>query len=123
MTEENLALAEPLQETPAAVESAPTVVSTDKPAPKKRGRKPKSALPPPAPVPVEAPKPRKRRISAVKVKVSKGERAIAAAVSAAQVDRVKCIDELTKVMQMQYSKEGVLKALDWKIGMLTGSSA
>lgn len=101
---------------------AVTEVPPAKPEPKKRGRKPKVPSPPtPVPTPVVAHKPKKRRTP--EARLSKGERAVAAAISAAQVDRVKCIEELSKVMQMKYAKDGVLQTLDWKIGMLTGAPA
>lgn len=120
MTEELTEVPEPVQESvqePAAATEAP------KPAGKKRGRKPKSATPPlPPPPPVEVHKPRKRRTASIAVaKMSKGERAIAAAVSAAQIERVKCIAECAKVMQMQGARESTLKSVDWQIAMLTGA--
>lgn len=94
---------------------------TAAPEKKKRGRKPKVPVPPPAPVIVAAtaPKPRKRRIP--EVHATKGERAIAAAISAAQVDRVKCIAKCAKVMQLQSAEKGVLESIDWQIAMLKGT--
>lgn len=116
----------PTQETPVEVpvtaESAPTEVAAVAATPekKKRGRKPKVPVPPTAPIVAAAPpKPRKRRTP--EVRATKGERAIAAAISAAQVDRVKCIAKCAKVMQLQFAEKGVLESIDWQIAMLSGN--
>lgn len=119
MTDENVQEV-PVSETPTeltTVESAPT--SAPVPEKKKRGRKPKSATPPPPPIVVEvAPKTRKRR--PVPVKLTKSERALQAAVEAAEVDRIKAIDSLAKLREALGMKQSTMDSLDWKLAMLTG---
>lgn len=113
-----------VQEPAAAIFSETLEIITGAPVPKKRGRKPKSALPPapppPPPLPpVEVPKPRKRRTV---VRMSRDDRAFSAAVASTEKDRAKCIDELSKIMEMWDVKQARLKALDWKISTLRGTS-
>lgn len=116
MTEENIEQPIPVQESiPEPV--APTEVTVEKPAPKKRGRKPK-VVAPPAP-PVEAPKPRRRRNV---VRMSRDERAFGAAVSSAEKERAKCIEELSRIMEQWDVKQARLKSLDWKISALKGNT-
>lgn len=117
MTEENTEQPIPTQE---AVQepAAPTEIPSEKPAPKKRGRKPKvDAAPAPT---VEVPKTRRRRNV---VRMSRDERAFGAAVSAAEKERGKCIDELSKIMEQWDVKQARLKALDWKISALKGNTS
>jgi hypothetical protein len=117
MSEENVV--EAVQEVAAVPEAAPTAPPPI-PAvgPKKRGRKPKSALPPPPPV--EAPKLLRRRRAP---RISKGDRAFAAALSSAEKDRAKCIEELSKIMEQWDVKQARLKSLDWKISVLKGNTS
>jgi hypothetical protein len=105
---------EPAQEVPSepvAVESTPTA-----PTGKKRGRKPKSALPPP----IEAPKPVKKRRNAPRI--SKGDRAFQSAIASTDKERAKCIEELSKIMEQWDVKQARLKSLDWKISTLKGTT-
>lgn len=110
-------------EVPVTAESAPTeVLTAAAPEKKRRGRKPKVALAPPAPVPVliETHKPRKRRTQAW---ANKTDRAFSAALAATEKERAKCIDELSKIMEMWDVKQARLKSLDWKISNLKGTTA
>lgn len=114
MTEELIETSEPAQEVVAA--EAPTA---DKPAPKKRGRKPKSATPPP--VPVEAPKPVKKR-RPVAVKLSKADKMLASMLESAEIDRIKTVDEMAKLMEHSGVKQARLDAIKWKVSALKGEN-
>lgn len=119
MTEEATIDQAPVQEVPAAAETAPTNTPPAAPEKKKRGRKPKIALLPP--VPAEAPKPTRKRRTVVRV--SKGDRAFSAALASAEKDRGKCIEELSKIMEAWDVKQARLKSLDWKISALKGNTS
>lgn len=123
MTDENVIEQAPVEEvSAAAVEAAPTEVASAAPVPekKKRGRKPKVPVAPPAPV-VEAPRlVRKRRNG---TRISSTERAIGAALAVTEKERTKCIDELSKIMEMWDVKQARLKSLDWKISNLKGTTS
>lgn len=94
-------------------------LSAFRPAPKKRGRKPK-APPAPLPPPVEAAKPRtKRRNNA---RGSATDRAFQSAIAKVELERAKTIDELSKIMEQWDVKQARLKALDWKISTLKGTT-
>jgi hypothetical protein len=103
---------EPVQETPVETPEASPVAPTGK----KRGRKPKSALPPP----IEAPKPVKKRRNAPRI--SKGDRAFQSAIASTDKERAKCIEELSKIMEQWDVKQARLKSLDWKISTLKGTT-
>jgi hypothetical protein len=102
----------PVQETPVETPEASPVAPTGK----KRGRKPKSALPPP----IEAPKPVKKRRNAPRI--SKGDRAFQSAIASTDKERAKCIEELSKIMEQWDVKQARLKSLDWKISTLKGTT-
>lgn len=104
-------------EVPVTAESAPTEVAiAAAPEKKKRGRKPKSALPPPPPTPVAVPKaPRKHR--------SPKRPWENPAIASAEKERGKCIEELSRIMEQWDVKQARLKSLDWKISALKGNTS
>lgn len=111
---------EAVQETPLEPVNVPLTAApaTATPEKKKRGRKPKAPPAPPAP-PVEAAKSRKRRNNA---RGSASDRAFQSAIAKVEMERAKTIDELSKVMEQWDVKQARLKALDWKISTLKGTT-
>lgn len=126
MTDENVAqepvATEPVQEALPDMKSALDILTapTVKPAGKKRGPKPKTPPAPlPPPEPIKAVRKRKRGGT---VRLSATDRAFQSAITSTENDRAKCIEEMSKIMEMWDVKQARLKALDWKLSTLRGTT-